>query len=382
MSRDTAIEAQNTVDKSPESIISRAKAFYRSGKAKMGNKEYEEAILDFERVIALKSNFTRVSIFIKLASCKMHLRRYENAILDLNQGILLQPDAFDAFVNRGRCHTQLKNYSLAVADFRETLRLKPNNELVIKYLDSALAKLEIENSKGNAEAAAVPAAQVDPVAPTTPEKRVVADPANIVVLPPVSESEEEVPVVPAAQGDPVAPTTPVADPANIVVLSTVRDPEGKVPVVVAAGVVTEKQSRTQSNNAFTPHEFKISYSKIALAAALGAVVLGVVIMAISAASLAASFGASSFLSVGGVLLGKHIAAYGVCLLLGVAITAGGANALRSQQKTRTRSKESGNKDVRDDVAKDSQSPSLLFPVVEPVVKEVAPPQIHSFANID
>ncbi|OGT46914.1 MAG: hypothetical protein A3E82_02585 [Gammaproteobacteria bacterium RIFCSPHIGHO2_12_FULL_38_11] len=76
--------------------------------------------------------------------------------------------------------------------------------------------------------------------------------------------------------------------------------------------------------------FSRSYSRIALGAALG--ILGLSIMAISAAGLAASFGASSFLSVAGILLGKHIVAYGIWLTAGAVVSGIGADMIYSQKK--------------------------------------------------
>src|SRR3990167_5851821 len=101
--------------------------------------------------------------------------------------------------------------------------------------------------------------------------------------------------------------------------------------------VAELQNKTKSDNfrdmcvlaQFKKNRISYSYSYIALGVALS--ILGLSIAIISAAGFSASCGASSVFSVAGILLGKHIVAYGILLMAGATVSAIGTSLLHSEK---------------------------------------------------
>ena len=107
------------------SLIDAALAFNTTGFAKYELKQYEAAIADYDKAIALDP--TLAHAFSNRGLAKHVLKQYEAAIADFNKAIALDPTLAIAFSNRGVAKYELKQYEAAIADFNKAIDLDPND---------------------------------------------------------------------------------------------------------------------------------------------------------------------------------------------------------------------------------------------------------------
>jgi tetratricopeptide (TPR) repeat protein len=123
----------------------RAQESFEDGRRLMGVTRYDQAILSFDRAIALKTNFP--DAYLWRARC--HLRSYNTqaAIPDLSKAIELRPSDSVAFLDRGGAYLVLKKYSAAIADASAALAIDSRLASAYNLRGSAL------RDSGNPQAA-------------------------------------------------------------------------------------------------------------------------------------------------------------------------------------------------------------------------------------
>ncbi len=105
-------------------VGSAAAKWYVAGEGKMALADYDGAVADFDRAIALAPEFLNAYNARGLAKDKKN--DHEGAIADYSRAIALNPGFADAFCNRGFARMALKNFTGTIADETEAIRVKPD----------------------------------------------------------------------------------------------------------------------------------------------------------------------------------------------------------------------------------------------------------------
>ncbi len=144
----------------------RAELYYSQGEGKSTAKEYKNAIVDFDKVIAL--NPEHVRSYYKRGLTKYNLENYAGAIDDYTRAIKLNPRHARAYNNRGVAKFRLSEskhnsgdvekaqllYQEAIDDYTRAIKLNPrhatayNNRGIVKSILG-----DIESESGDAERA-------------------------------------------------------------------------------------------------------------------------------------------------------------------------------------------------------------------------------------
>ena len=122
------------------SLLDAALAFNTTGFAKYELKQYEAAIADYDKAIALDPTLAHAFSNRGLAKCE--LKQCEAAIADFNKAIALDPTLAIAFSNRGLAKHVLKQYEAAIADFNKAIALDP--ALALAFNNRGFAKYELK----------------------------------------------------------------------------------------------------------------------------------------------------------------------------------------------------------------------------------------------
>lgn len=107
-----------SIDKYPNKEIS----YSFRGRAKGLLGEWENAILDFNRVIEIEPNAV---VYNDRGLAYLLLEKYEKAIQDFDKAIELDPNYAKAYDNRGRAKHCLKRYDEAIQDYNKAVKLDP-----------------------------------------------------------------------------------------------------------------------------------------------------------------------------------------------------------------------------------------------------------------
>lgn len=129
--------------KKPQRISRLVKREFRLGQKRAKQKQYELAILAYDNVIHLKSDF--VEVYYDRGKAKYELKRYEDAVADYDDAIRLKSDFVKAYYHRGRAKHELKQYKAAIYDYDNALRLKPDD--ADSYFNRGLAKYALGQYK-------------------------------------------------------------------------------------------------------------------------------------------------------------------------------------------------------------------------------------------
>jgi len=111
---DRAIELK----KMPEAYMNRALA-------RQGLRQYEAALEDYGRAIALRK--TDASAYYNRASLRIERGEIQEALADYDRAIELRPDYAAALMNRGSVRDQLGQTAAAIADYEQCLKVTPKN---------------------------------------------------------------------------------------------------------------------------------------------------------------------------------------------------------------------------------------------------------------
>ncbi|MEH1807542.1 tetratricopeptide repeat protein [Nostoc sp.] len=99
--------------------------FLELGVDKMRRGDYQEAIENFNQVIALEKNLAVA--YSDRCLAYLQLQDYHQAIADCTQAINFAPDNFEAYLNRGVAYYRQRDYSAAIVDHNRAVTLKPSD---------------------------------------------------------------------------------------------------------------------------------------------------------------------------------------------------------------------------------------------------------------
>lgn len=114
-------------------------AYHNRGIAKANLKDYNGAILDFTNTIKINPNHDLA--YYNRGNAKDDLKDFKDAITDYNKAIKLNPNNSNYFNNRGIAKGHLSDFNGAIADYSKAVDLNPQDPTV--YYNRGLAKLKI-----------------------------------------------------------------------------------------------------------------------------------------------------------------------------------------------------------------------------------------------
>ncbi len=107
-----------------------AETFTSAGVTHLQQGEFDRAIRDFDRALALQPGF--VVAWKNRGLANKGKGDYERALADYDQAILLTPGDARLYNDRGVVYLAMNDYSRAIADFERAIGLKPDHALAIK----------------------------------------------------------------------------------------------------------------------------------------------------------------------------------------------------------------------------------------------------------
>ncbi|HEX9130900.1 MAG TPA: tetratricopeptide repeat protein, partial [Ktedonobacteraceae bacterium] len=120
-----------------------ARIYGKRGMAYFSREEYQQAIADLDRALALDSMYSGAYLLRGIAYS--FLSAYRLAIEDFNHALALDARETFAYAHRGIAHRKLKDYERAIADFDYVLVLEPKLEGA--YLLRSLTYQEFDESR-------------------------------------------------------------------------------------------------------------------------------------------------------------------------------------------------------------------------------------------
>lgn len=117
------------------------RAYNSRGLARIGVKEYYEAIADFNKAIEINPSQSNVALNNR-GLAKFYLGDKEGAVGDYTKSIELDKTFIVAIKNRGLAYIHLGKYELGANDFKDALKINPQDGEAHFKLGVALAQLE------------------------------------------------------------------------------------------------------------------------------------------------------------------------------------------------------------------------------------------------
>ena len=102
----------------------KAKESYDAGQRLMNVARYAQAILSFDRAIALKPDFGEA--YLMRARARVAMYKVPDSFADFTQGINLRPRDPLAYLDRGRAYLQMQKYPEAIADATAAIGIEGN----------------------------------------------------------------------------------------------------------------------------------------------------------------------------------------------------------------------------------------------------------------
>jgi tetratricopeptide (TPR) repeat protein len=99
-------------------------AYYNRGNARMEQKDYAGAVMDFSKAVDLEPGYIRA--YVNRGNARMEQKDYAGATADFDRALELNPHLDTAYFNRGNARLQQKDYAGALADFDRALELNPH----------------------------------------------------------------------------------------------------------------------------------------------------------------------------------------------------------------------------------------------------------------
>jgi len=116
-----------------------AQKSYDAGARQLRVANYTQAILSFDRAIALKPDFTKAYVLRGRANAGQN--EPEPAVADFSKAIELSPGDSDLYLDRAAAYLELKNYKSVVEDCTAALARKPNTAQAFNLRGVALRNL-------------------------------------------------------------------------------------------------------------------------------------------------------------------------------------------------------------------------------------------------
>lgn len=112
-----------------------AEDFYSSALTKYHEGNFKAAIADFTRSIELDPSF---SSYIRRGEARLQIEDEENAILDFDKAIALRPDLSETYHYRGMAKQRTKKYNDAIKDFDMAISISK------KYAQALCSRAEVK----------------------------------------------------------------------------------------------------------------------------------------------------------------------------------------------------------------------------------------------
>ena len=109
-----------------------AKAYINRGNAYYHKGEYDRATKDYDKAIALDPKYALA--YYNRGTAYSHKGEYDRAIKNYDKAIALNPKYAKAYYSRGVAYEKLGNKQKAETDYQKTLLLLPGNKKVIAAL--------------------------------------------------------------------------------------------------------------------------------------------------------------------------------------------------------------------------------------------------------
>jgi len=130
--------------KMKESRVNDPQTYWNKGNGFMENKNYSEAIENYNKVIDLTPNYP--DVYYNRGFSYFNLQKFQTAIEDLTKYIEFKSDNFMAYGLRGWCKYYTEDFIGAIQDFNNLIELNP--DLPYGYFSRALAKSELNDYYG------------------------------------------------------------------------------------------------------------------------------------------------------------------------------------------------------------------------------------------
>ena len=114
-----------------------ARDFNQRGGANLQKRDYDKAILDYNRAIEIDPKDARIRM--NRGTAYMRKFDYEKAISDYDQAIQLDPKEARVRINRGTAHIRRLEYDKAISDYDHAISLNPRDATAYKNLAWLLA---------------------------------------------------------------------------------------------------------------------------------------------------------------------------------------------------------------------------------------------------
>ena len=143
-STDSSANNNIIVDSTLLAISSTTQDYLNNGNKKMDVQDYNGAIADFTKAIALNPNDTEAYYF--RGNAKNYIQDYYGAIEDFTKAIQLYPNNANSYFNRGIAKYNLQDYYGAFVDYTQAIGLNPNYTQA--YNNRGHVKYVLQNYKG------------------------------------------------------------------------------------------------------------------------------------------------------------------------------------------------------------------------------------------
>lgn len=117
----------------------KAADFYLQGGDQAKKENFDAAIANFDKALALNPNYAEA--YNSRGEARSRLRDYEGAIKDYNQAITLDPKLAIAYSNRGASYHRSGKYKEAIKDYGQSIALDPDFTAVYSNRGAAYHKL-------------------------------------------------------------------------------------------------------------------------------------------------------------------------------------------------------------------------------------------------
>ncbi|ABM78777.1 tetratricopeptide repeat protein [Prochlorococcus marinus] len=106
-------------------VAQSAAVFFNRGYAKDELKDYQGAIADYTKAIAINPQYA--DAYNNRGIAKRKSGDYQGAIADYNKAIEINPQDAEAYYNRGYAKDELKDYQGAIADYTKAIAIDPQD---------------------------------------------------------------------------------------------------------------------------------------------------------------------------------------------------------------------------------------------------------------
>jgi TPR repeat protein len=149
-------------------------AIYALGNAHARNREYDQAIEQYDHVIRLDPQ--HINALNNRGNAYLAKGGYDQAIADFDRAIAIKPDFATAYANRGNAFQDRGEFDRAIRDYGVALQLKPDLAVALDYRAKAYDRKGMHDQARRDRAAAV--AMRNPDVRTPPPPAAAAGPAG------------------------------------------------------------------------------------------------------------------------------------------------------------------------------------------------------------